>query len=395
MRFKIYGKFEIPLEKDASNRIDKADVKAFWQQVEWKKPDLPNACGVYIFGIEGRLKNKSSKTSMPWYIGKAEKQTFKQECFTDNKLITYNNTFSDHYMSKGRPFLYLMARQEEEEKFSTPTTSEYPGIRFVEKMFIQMGLSVNGELKNVQNTDAIKTTAIKSVMNWRSKESEGIKLFKEMLKIGKPIEINSKAQSKQQIKSKYDILGPFEIPLTKGDPKKLDEEDREYFWHNLRDNKNPPLPDIHKCYGVYVIATQRGKSTPTPWYIGVTRSEPFLKTCMRGQEIQKINEIVSKKHYGTPRIFFLPRLTIKGTPASEKGILARKNIEFVKDFLLEYGLRLEARKQSDFKMLNGDEDRHDRTTKMLRNLEVEGFVNSRKYSTGNIKDLKKLLGISA
>lgn len=65
MRFNIYGKFEIPLEKDASNRIDAADVKAFWQEVEQKKPGLPNACGVYIFGIEGQLKNKSSETSMP------------------------------------------------------------------------------------------------------------------------------------------------------------------------------------------------------------------------------------------------------------------------------------------------------------------------------------------
>lgn len=394
MRFKVYGKFEIPLDKDASNRIDAADVKAFWQEVEQKKPGLPNACGVYIFGIKGRLKNKSSETSMPWYIGKAEKQTFKQECFTHHKLNTYNNTFFDHYKSKGSPFLYLMVRQDEGGKFSTPTTSEYPGIQFVEKMFIQMGLSVNGELKNVQNTDTLKTTAIKSVMNWRSKESTDITSFKGMFKMGKPIEINSKAQNKQQIKSKYDILGPFEIPLIKGDPKKLDEEDREYFWHELRDRKIPPLPDIHKCYGVYVIATRRGNSMPTPWYIGVADSEPFLKTCMRGQEIQKINGIVSKKHIGTPIIFFLPRLTKNGSPANEKGNQARKNIEFVKDFLLEYGLRLEAKKQSDFKMLN--EDRHDMTTTdMLRNLEVEGFINSIKRHSGDIKDLKKLLGMSA
>lgn len=390
MRFKVYGKFEIPLEKDASNRIDAADVKAFWQEVEQKNPGLPDACGVYIFGIKGKLKNKSSETSMPWYIGKAEKQTFKQECFAAHKRIIYNNTFSDHYISRGRPFLYLMARQDEGGEFSTPTTSEYRGIQFVEKMFIQMGLSVNGELKNVQNTDTLKTTAIKSVMNWRSKPSVGITLFKGMFNIGKPIEINSKALNKQQIKSKYDILGPFEIPLIKGDPKKLDEEDREYFWHELRDRKISPLPEIHKCYGVYVIATQRGKSMPTPWYIGVAGSDPFLKTCMRGQEIQKINDIVSKKHIGTPKIFFLPRLTKNRSPANDKSIQARNNIEFVKDFLLEYGLRLEAKKQSDFKMLN--EDRHDMTTDMLRNLEVEGFVNSKKRS-GDIKDLKKLLGM--
>ena len=125
MRFKVYGKFEIPLEKDASNRIDAADVKVFWQEVEQKIPGLPNACGVYIFGIEGQLKHKSGETAMPWYIGKAEKQTFKKECFAHHKLITFNNTFTDHYRSRGRPFLYLMARQEEGEKFSTPTTSEY------------------------------------------------------------------------------------------------------------------------------------------------------------------------------------------------------------------------------------------------------------------------------
>ncbi|MDE0512368.1 MAG: hypothetical protein OXI88_11350 [Gammaproteobacteria bacterium] len=86
MHFKVYGKFEIPLEKDAPDRIDKRDVTAFWREVEQKTPGLPNACGVYIFGIKGRLKNKSRETSMPWYIGKAEKQAFKQECFTHHKL---------------------------------------------------------------------------------------------------------------------------------------------------------------------------------------------------------------------------------------------------------------------------------------------------------------------
>ena len=266
-----------------------------------------------------------------------------------------------------------------------------------------MGLSVNAELKNIQNTDTIKTTAIKSVLNWPSKASTGIVLFKKMFKIDKSIEINSKTQNKQQIKSKYHILGPFKIPLIKGDPKKFDEEDRElfwedrwenreYFWHELRDRKEPPYPNIHKCHGVYVIATQRGNSTSTPWYIGVAESEPFLKTCMRGQEIKIINQIVSKKHIGTPIIFFLPRLTKKDAPANEKTTQARKNIKFVKDFLLEYGIRLEAKKQSDFEMLIGGGD--NKTTNMLRTLEVEGFVNSTKHHSGDVKDLKKLFGIS-
>ncbi len=87
MRFKIYGKFEIPLEKNASNRIDPADVKAFWQQVEQEKPDLPNACGVYIFGIEGRLKKKAVKLLCPGTLEKRKNRRSNKSVLPITNLL--------------------------------------------------------------------------------------------------------------------------------------------------------------------------------------------------------------------------------------------------------------------------------------------------------------------
>lgn len=75
MQYKIYGPYEIPMQEgEFKKRIDKEDIDEFWRSVDTE--ELKEACGVYIFSIEKNSKEK------PWYVGKAQNQSFSRECFT-------------------------------------------------------------------------------------------------------------------------------------------------------------------------------------------------------------------------------------------------------------------------------------------------------------------------
>ena len=85
MRFEIEGPFE--LGRTSAGIIDSSAVarREDWDWVEEFVPRLPDACGCYIFSI------KASRGSLPWYIGKAERQSFRKECLTPHKIVHFNN----------------------------------------------------------------------------------------------------------------------------------------------------------------------------------------------------------------------------------------------------------------------------------------------------------------
>ena len=85
MKYNPIGPFEIPI--NPRRRVEKSDLKAFWEDIEDSDEGLSSAVGCYVFG----LKNKSY---IPWYVGLAEKQTFSSECFSVHKLNIYNEAIS-------------------------------------------------------------------------------------------------------------------------------------------------------------------------------------------------------------------------------------------------------------------------------------------------------------
>ena len=85
MKYKIYGPFEIPmLEGEFKKRIDKEDINKFWRDVRSVDTGLESACGCYILSIKTNSKEK------PWYVGKAQSQSFSEECFTYHKIVQYH-----------------------------------------------------------------------------------------------------------------------------------------------------------------------------------------------------------------------------------------------------------------------------------------------------------------
>ena len=166
MYYEIHGPYEIPLQEGRSKRrIDKEDIDEFWRSVGKR---LKQACGVYIFSIEKNSKEK------PWYVGKAQSQSFSKECFAPHKIVQYHTALD---MSKGTPMMYFLARMKGKQRhMSRPTTSKtgHAEIDYVERMFIAMGYQKNNDICNKQGTKIPRDLVIEGFYNHKDRRRKQV-----------------------------------------------------------------------------------------------------------------------------------------------------------------------------------------------------------------------------
>ncbi len=382
MRFKVYGPYDIGVDKAHDGWIDKEDTDNFWENVV--VPDnhkLPDACGVYLFGVSGTGKKGIAGKTLPWYAGKAEKLKFKTECFNFKNLYYYNSVLTNEYKGKGSPFLYLLARVEgENDEFSKPASKEqYWGLQFVEEMFIQLSLSANSDLLNKSTTKMARETSIRGFLNMTKKESASVREFKGVfgMRDRKPIDI----VKYENTKFRYDVYGPHDVPMKNPNNVKertIDAEQVEEMWSSLGKGQKP----LNTTCGVYVVG-MRIKGNTTPWYVGTAHDRSFEAKCFKS-DIEKLKKIINSKK-GAPVIYLLPRLREKKGDFEPSKPMKNKpaDMDYVKRVLLEYGV------QTNEEILFEDS----RDAEILRGLYIEGFVNSQK-GAGNktaVKKLKQLL----
>ena len=385
MQFQIFGPFDIPLDEGHANWLDSADIRNFWNQVvNLDQPELSNACGVYIFGMRGAdsLPKRLASSPLPWYVGKAEKQSFAKECFTGRNRNIFNKIISQTYKGRGTPFLFLLARIEKDNKtFSVPTTETYPGVAFVEKMMIQMSMAVNTNIENTSFTADAKKTIIRGILNSKGKVTNQAQNFKSIFRIEnqKPIQL---ADDKKRHPLKYEIYGPYEIPFEKigSKPKVITPGDVESFWQDIECKGDG---DLKNNRGIYIYSLKKTKLT-IPWFIGSSSENTTLgnQAFCSYRDMYAINKIFTESYgkQGNPLIYFLALLS-KGTSAT-----VQSNIRFVKSVLLEYGVQVNGRILSD--------DAHEMN--MWRDLYVEGFVNANQgQPRRSVKELKELLRSSS
>ena len=92
------------------------------KDIDRKLGRLSDACGVYLFGVRGlEGKRTTIGQTLPWYVGKAEKQSFRKECFNSKNQTEFNRVWVTRYDRKGVPFVYLLARMEDDGTFSNTT----------------------------------------------------------------------------------------------------------------------------------------------------------------------------------------------------------------------------------------------------------------------------------
>ena len=172
MYYKIYGPYEIPMQEgEFKKRIDKEDIDKFWRNVD---TGLAQACGVYIFSIAKNSNGKNSKEK-PWYVGKAQNQSFSRECFTPHKLLQYHAALEK---SKGTPMMYFLARMmKDERRMSSPSKAKtgHAEIDYVEQMFITMGYQQNRAIRNKQGTKKARELVIEGFYNHQDRRRTAVK----------------------------------------------------------------------------------------------------------------------------------------------------------------------------------------------------------------------------
>ncbi len=156
MLFEIHGPFDLPTSTTRTLALSANERRAFWDEVKARVPGLPEACGCYVFVMESR------KRETPWYVGKAEKTSFKNECLTPHKLLHFTTATT---ANRGNPKLYLAAQITPKGKFRKCTIGSRPAIAELESILIGMGVARNPDLLNMRGTKMLKKLQVQGFMN--------------------------------------------------------------------------------------------------------------------------------------------------------------------------------------------------------------------------------------
>ena len=383
MNFRVFGPFEIPVkEGEHLSHIESADVRLFWEE-SVKPTDLQESCGVYIFCVEGvDGKRKDAGKNLVWYVGKAERQTFRGECFNGKNMNLYNQILNGNYKGEGTPKMFFIVRHDKYNYFSDKATNEeeYRGLRFLEKIFIQYAMQSNGKLGNKSGRRTFSDTYVEGFLNdtKANVRSLGIRSFRDALGIEKPCLV---ANNTEYFKDRYSILGPYDVPLLgRGTPKRINQQGFDDLFGSI---SSFPLAD---SAGIYVITALNGNSMK-PIYIGNLNGSRTAKDIhenrLRTFADIRIDERKMSKNVRSTRgyfkIFFLPRIRSEGTPAKP----SPKSEEFLLELLMLYGM-----------MANPQIRSSDPTSQFLNGLYLEGWLNKGIGDNRRkpVRELKSILG---
>lgn len=151
MNYEIYGKFPITRNGSLVSR-KKEDKQRFWADVEETEMGLSDACGCYIFVIRHRA----------WYIGMAERQSFKHECFALHKIAQYNDALGQ---VGGPPSLLLVPKLTPGGRFASPAARGHADIRMLESLLIGSALRRNKKLQNTKGTKLLREMNVPGFLN--------------------------------------------------------------------------------------------------------------------------------------------------------------------------------------------------------------------------------------
>lgn len=163
MDFAIYG--PLPVARNGRNVARDAPTKrAFWAAADEIDNGLSGACGCYIFVIRNRA----------WYVGKAEKQGFRRECFALHKLVQYNDALQ---AVQGAPSLLLIAKITRGNRFARPSPRGHKDIDLLENLLIGAALGRNQQLLNIMRTKHLRQMHVPGVLNTRRGEGRALSVL--------------------------------------------------------------------------------------------------------------------------------------------------------------------------------------------------------------------------
>jgi hypothetical protein len=164
----------------------------------------------------------------------------------------------------------------------------------------------------------------------------------------------------------FRVFGPFKMPQNPNGLIAFDGEARNAFWESVN-SKHERLPSGCGCY---IVAAARGNRAK-PHYVGLTIRRSFEQECSAPHVIEHFNEVIAGNPNLQPQLFLIAKLTPTGRfarPSQSDRVnitfAAHADIKFLENYLI--GLALD----------RNPELRNQRQTRYLRNLHVEGFLNT-------------------
>jgi hypothetical protein len=166
-----------PIPRGSNGLISSQELTEYWVRLDEALGDkVSESVGCYIFSI------RSGRGCLPWYVGRAEKQSFRRECFAPHKLNHYNNAIGGR---KGTPLLTLIAKYTSGTRLVGPTGKLHSDIRRLETILIANALSRNPQLRNIHDAALLRKMHVAGLLNAKpGKPAAAVSQFRALLGIG-------------------------------------------------------------------------------------------------------------------------------------------------------------------------------------------------------------------
>ncbi|MBK8477256.1 MAG: hypothetical protein IPL39_13445 [Opitutaceae bacterium] len=152
MNYGIYGPFELPRHKARHFTHEASARREFWHDLDAEYPGLPDACGCYLISVRSRV----------WYVGMAQRQSYRYECFTADKILKIERAMDG---GGGSAYITLIARHTSSGRFSKPSINGYFDIQDLELLLIGSALERNADLLNRSATKVLREIVVPGFLN--------------------------------------------------------------------------------------------------------------------------------------------------------------------------------------------------------------------------------------
>ena len=169
----------------------------------------------------------------------------------------------------------------------------------------------------------------------------------------------------------FEVYGPFDLPTSNSRTLVLSAAERRGFWATVE----AQVPGLSAACGCYVfVITARNRDTP--WYVGKAERTNFRKECLTPHKLLHFTA-AALGNRGKPRLYLVPQVTEHGRFRACTSSV-RPAIAELESILIGMGV---ARNPDLLNM---------RATRMLRQLQVKGFMNTPLAKRGAPKRLRSV-----
>ncbi len=152
MKYTVHGPFLLPRDGDNLLTRDAGEKADFWREVDDSETGLSDAVGTYLISVR----------NVVWYVGLAEKQPFRKECFAPHKMTKIDSAIRK---GVGNVFIHLIAKRTPTGRFAAPGTNGHNDVQFLENSLIGMGLERNPDLLNKSDTAILRDIEVPGLFN--------------------------------------------------------------------------------------------------------------------------------------------------------------------------------------------------------------------------------------